>query len=313
MTADTGSFRHQFTIHQIDVVGIPTSRVAFNAFDEHGLLIGLPRLKGESNASYKHRLLDVFVHRANSTYNGLIYAITRDLGLSLFYGAQINPKVHPDGSFQAADPYIKIDGIYIYLYSDYANGILDYQIDRYEPGGNWEHLIRLVDYINQSAYFEASIETGVDPWTRSMVLMNQSSRIRVLAENVPSTNHFQLEHSRVVSGTLFFSDRNIFATEVTSSALLTTTGEYYVDYQNGIVFSYSQPVLGTTARYSYTAYPFQALASPVILYDINGNFKSKLFKQERQDDGTFVDSIPTRTGVDIINEIMSVYPAYWGK
>lgn len=62
----------------------------WNFFDEFGLLLGIPRLFGESNAEYKERILDVFRLPANSTYAGLIKGIARDLDL-------INKEIWPDG------------------------------------------------------------------------------------------------------------------------------------------------------------------------------------------------------------------------
>lgn len=307
-----GSLGFKFEVNQADIVGALAPRVAFNPFDEHGLLLGLPRLRGENNVSYKRRLLDVFVHRANSTYNGLIYGMTRDLGLELFYAIHINPKLLPSGNFICADPLIKFDGIYLYLYSDYYNGILDYQIDRYEPGGNWEHLTRLVTYINQSAHWEATIATGVDPWTRSMTIMQQTNRVYVPLEAVPVTNHFQLENYPLAKHTVFFSDRTIFDTEVESASDVTESGEYWIDYTQGLVFVYDLPLASTVVRYEYYPYPFKALASPIILCDINNTFRRKMFRQELQDDNTYVDSTIRRVGADILHELYSVYPAYFG-
>jgi len=54
----------------------------WNAFDEFGLLLGLERLYGERNAEFKERILDVFRNPGNSTKQGLINAISRDLGIS---------------------------------------------------------------------------------------------------------------------------------------------------------------------------------------------------------------------------------------
>jgi hypothetical protein len=61
---------------------IPQIYNVWNCFDEFGLLLGLPRIPGEKNRAYKARLLDVYVHPANSTYQGLINGISRELGIS---------------------------------------------------------------------------------------------------------------------------------------------------------------------------------------------------------------------------------------
>jgi len=54
----------------------------WNCFDEFGLLLSLSRIPGETNSTYKDRLLDVYTNPANSTYSGLRYGIARELGLS---------------------------------------------------------------------------------------------------------------------------------------------------------------------------------------------------------------------------------------
>jgi len=79
-------------------INIPTP------LDEHGLLLDTERILEESLHAYKLRLLDVNANRANSTYNGLINGITRELGLQkrkalridlkpLYVGSLISPTV----------------------------------------------------------------------------------------------------------------------------------------------------------------------------------------------------------------------------
>lgn len=53
----------------------------WNAFDEFGLLIGLPRLPLERNAEYKARLKDVFRHPPGAHHAGLQASAARELGL----------------------------------------------------------------------------------------------------------------------------------------------------------------------------------------------------------------------------------------
>jgi hypothetical protein len=305
--------RHRFLVDNIArYVGTPVPKTVWNEFDEHGLLEGLYRNKAETNWEYKRRLLDVFINRANSTYRGLVNGITRELGLALFQPVIINPRVASNGEFLAPDPYIKFDGVYLYLYSDYSNDLLDYQIDRYEAGGNYEHLGRLVDLINTTHYFEATLDADVDPYTRSMTIINQSNRIET-EEPVLSSNKFQLEHGRIIRGTIFFKDTNIFATEVGSENLVSSLGKYYIDYYNGVIRSFSIPGIEASVRYSYVDYPFEPWASPVILHDINNdNFKVKMFEQVLLDDGTYTHGVATEIGLDIINELLGVTPMYWG-
>lgn len=53
----------------------------WNYFDEFGALLSCPRLYGEKNEDYKNRILDVFMNTANSTKEGLVNGISRELGM----------------------------------------------------------------------------------------------------------------------------------------------------------------------------------------------------------------------------------------
>ncbi|MGL4820214.1 MAG: hypothetical protein ACRC5C_09555, partial [Bacilli bacterium] len=60
----------------------------WNVFDEFGLMVGIRRLKGERNHSFKTRILDSFKNFRGTTKRGLVNAVSRNLGL-----AQENVKV----------------------------------------------------------------------------------------------------------------------------------------------------------------------------------------------------------------------------
>lgn len=317
ITSSSSILGQQFTINVVDIENRTFSletRTVFNQFDEQGLVLGLSRIRGESNKEYRRRLLDVFVHRANSAYRGLIHGITRELGLSLFQPLQINPKTSlVDGRYFTPDPYIKIDGAYIYLYSDYRNGILDYQIDRFDRGINYGDLGKLVNFINTTTNFEASIESGFSSYIKSMTLINQSNREQIPLESVSTSTCFQLDNDRVVPDSLYFDDSEVFGIEVDSNSLVTGPGKYCVNYRHGIIRTYDTPGIDTGVQYEYSVFPFKPVASNVILHNINSEeFRIKMFEQVLQADGTYVHGLPTELGVDIINELMSVTPMYWG-
>lgn len=309
----TSPLYHSLNISNVQNVGTPLVYQVSNQFDEHGALLGLTRLRGEKNWEYKRRILDVFTHIANSSYRGLVHGITRELGLELTPLLEIGPKLNESGQIMCKDPYVVFDGIWLRLYSDYTNGILDWEIDRYQMGGNFEHLGRLVDMVNTTNFFYASIKDNADPFIRSMTILNQSNREQVTFEMIPSTNRFRLDHQYPAKGTIYFSNRIIFKTEVSSSRLVLSEGQYHIDYNTGIVTSYSIPSQLDYVRYQYNQIPFVALSSPIILHDINDdNFRVKMFEQVLLDNGVYTHGLPTELGVDIINELLSVTPMYWG-
>lgn len=304
---------HRININSIQVVGTPTALNQRNQFDELGDLMSLQRFPGEKNDSFKRRLSDSYVHIANSSYKGLIYGITRELGLTLYSPLVINPRVDNSGNFLAADPLIKFDGALIYLYSDYSNGQLDWIIDRYQTGGNYEHLGSLVELINTTVYFEATLEPNIDSYTRSMSILNQSNIETIPAELITMSQHFSLKNKRAIQGTVLFSDLETFYSEVSSPFEVSRPGQYCIDYLNSIVTTWSPPVTGTRVKYSYYKYPFKPIASPIILNDIsNDNFRTKLFQQILQDDGNYSPGLCEELGTDILNELYSIYSLTWG-
>jgi len=68
------------TIHTIFVA--PSTYNVWNCFDELGMLVSLDRISGEKNKAYKQRILDVYANPGNSTHNGLINSISRELGIA---------------------------------------------------------------------------------------------------------------------------------------------------------------------------------------------------------------------------------------
>lgn len=315
MASTTSNIQVSFDITTISKIVKPTAQVFFNEFDQLGLLLGLPRLTDEGNIDYKARLRDVSIHRANSTYLGLIYGITRELGLSITDAITITANRNVDNTFVATNPGVEFRGPYLYLYEncDINNESIEKTIDRYERDESYT-LQDLVTEINTSLYFTATLATGVDPFTRAITLINESNIKTVFSESLPTTTRIELEYGDIIEGTLFFSSSQVFYHEVATVNDLATSGDYAIDYINGIVFTYDTPPTGLTCRYKYIEDPFVARSSPVIIHSTTSTeFKTKMFEQVLNDLGETINGKPTLLGAYLINEFMSVYPEYWGK
>lgn len=78
----------------------------WNFFDELGALVSCPRLFEEPNVEYKKRILDVFANKANSSKDGLINGIGRELAIrrNLIW-------VNPDKDLELEDPMIVLNSI----------------------------------------------------------------------------------------------------------------------------------------------------------------------------------------------------------
>jgi hypothetical protein len=146
-----------------------------------------------------------------------------------------------------------------------------------------------------------------------MTIFNQTNRGRVVRELVNTSTKFKLKNKDIIQGTLYFSDRDIFETEVDSEDDITVFGEYWVDYLNGLVSVYSESEQ-VYVKYDYMIYPFVAMGSPVILSDIADEKYSPIyFDQIITEDGETINSTANDRGVAYINEVLSVNKTGFGK
>lgn len=292
----------------------PVLHHVFNELDRIGLLLGLPRLEEEKNSVYKRRLFDVLVNRADSSYLGLINGITRELGLNIVDTMRIIPIQDSNGDFLAPVPAIVFDETKCYLYNDFSEGDILLTIDRFEQDeGAWT-LGELRDTINTTAKYSATILDGVDTNLRSMMIYNQKSHDIVPSEEISGSGIvIKLENRNIVQSSLVISSENLF-NRVSSQINLTKRGDFYVDYQSGIVYSYASAAPGDTIRYQFVRDNFIVKSSPVIIHSIqSADFRTKMFEQILDGEGDSVNGLPTPLGADIINELLSVYPTSWGK
>jgi hypothetical protein len=285
----------------------------FNELDRHGVLLSLPRIESERNAAYKQRLLDVFVNRASSTYRGLINGITRELGYSLTETLTIDYVLNPDGTLTYPESALVFQETKCYIYSNFTTGALVATLDRFELDEAYS-LGTLVDLINDTGYFEAVLKDGINANQRAMTIFNQSTLVTVDSEEVSSqSTKVNLRHKNVVDSSFFLVSTNL-KNRVASSTLVSRAGDYYLDLEQGILYTGSVAAPGSAMRYMYRNPTMTFLSSPVILHNLQSvDFKTKMFNQVAQDDGSYVNGAPTQLGADLVNGLLSVYPSTFGQ
>jgi hypothetical protein len=287
----------------------PEPHQVYNEFDNHGLLMSLGRLELERNAAYKRRLLDVYVHRASSTYIGLIHGITRELGLNLVKTLRVVPVVDGDGVPLLPFPAVVFEHTKCTLYSDYTDDDVLLELDRYDLDSDAWSLDGLVDQINATGYFTATLYSGVSGVTRSMTIFNQSSVNIVPSEDISGRgSRVKLDNENLVEGTVSVSSDNL-TERVDTEIELVKSGQYVVDLEEGVILTTSVPSPGSAVRYSYRNDDFIVMSSPVIIHNLqSSDFRTKMF--EEIDEETL--GRPTTRGAFIINELLSVFPSSWG-
>jgi len=302
---------HEFEVSGIAIKGTPVASSVFNELDSHGVALNLPRLPLERNDAYKKRLLDVFARRASSTYIGLLNAMTRELGLEYSKPITIELDSATPTNIQ---PVIEFIENKVFIYSNKATSTLEMEINRSTPGVEGYWLGDLVNKINtESAYFNLTLASGQEPFTRSDTIINQSSSKIVNNFLLRDSNIQVLPNQNIEKNSLVFTDRLAFNKEVNTEVEVTAQGCYFVDYVNGVIKTFSVPPEGVRARYNFHETSFSPVASPVIIRDLQSEiFKELLFSQTVNYDGSQTSGIPTDLGALIINELMSVYPMYFG-
>jgi hypothetical protein len=291
-------------------LAVPQAHQVFNEFDAHGILMGLPRLELERNVSYKHRLLDVMVHRANSTYLGLIYGITRELGLQLKPSLRITMALNPDGTPVLPSPAVVFQDTKCTLYRDIRIGDVIQEFDRWEIEAGFFTLADLTDAINDVPNFTATLLPGVDGTARSLNLFNQTSVQSVVSEDIATGGpRIQLAHQRLIDGTVSINSTNLVR-RVNSETEIRQDGDYYINCFDGMVLSSVAPEPSAAIRYQYSLFETVFATSPVILYNLQSeDFREKMFATLPSGDR----GLPTALGADVVNELLSMYPMTWGK
>lgn len=312
------SVGHSFIVNKVIIEAKPETHNITGSFDYIGQLVDLSRLDGESYRNYKHRVLDVYVNRANATYRGLINGITRELGLLPFEALTVDIKAGSDGLPES--PRIVVDTNEIILYNKWegsSNYSIDKIINTYNRAGNdynGYYIEDLISEINSSTYFTATIGTEVDPKTRSRNLIKISSDKIIASEPILPTTSFRLDNGNILEDTLFFEETEVFQTLKATETEVVREGDYYVNFETGRIVVKTVPSGNGRARYVTRNIPFVAPASPIFIVDFKDpKFREEAFRMETLDDGTIVEGIPKAEAVDIINELFSIKEQYWGK
>lgn len=291
-----------------------TPHSVFNEYDSQGLLLGLPRILEEKNPAYKSRLLDIFVHRSSSTRQGLIFGITRELGLGITDAITVNNLLDGAGEPVLPFPATVFEETKCTLYSDFDNLTVLKVIDRYDLDGTAWTLQELVDEINSTGTFIATLSPEAIANERAMTIFNQSSVKRSISEDLSGKGHrVKLEHENIVLDSITIVSNNLLR-RVNAEVDLTSPGDYYINKTTGLLITNVVPSSDSRIQYQYREDTQVFQSSPVIMHNIQSDdFKTKMYDQDTDEDGNTVNGSPNVLGADIINELLSVFPSNWGS
>jgi len=306
MAVDYGYQGHAFNVtHAGEYTAIPKATTIYNSFDHFGMLIGLQRLPGERNADYRARLLDVYIHRGGAHQDGLINALTRELGLNRREAISI--------STTATNGRIIVGDTYLQLWEDDTNYT---EYDIYSRSSSVYFIKDLVDAIDSNTYFSATLLPGVNGGMPSGILLPKDTMTWQALEPLKNIKRNKLLYTNIVENSVRFSTEGykVFHELVYGIDGIVASGDYYIDYTNNMIYSYDPAPIGTVVSYYYHDFPTKLEISPVNIYEFTSTtFRSKIFEQVLNEEGLYIDGVPTSEAVDYINEIMSVRNMLWGE
>lgn len=310
--------------------GTPTRQKVKNDLDAQGTFLDLPRLPRETNASYFKRLQSVLPLRGGPDHDGLVHGITRELGLEEKIGLKISP-VSASGKWLAPSPHVEVTATELILYSSYTDedtNTIDTTIDIFNRGDGYL-LEDVVSQIQSSQYFVAELGGQMTGKEKSAGLFPGSSATVVSKEWVPANTFFYLSNQDIIPGTLYFSEKEVFASEFSTAIatplstgftiswavtdFVTRTGEYYVDYSAGTVNVKTSASGRGTCRYVYRQFPWYVRWSPVAVYSLRDtNYRDMVFEDETMLDNSVQQGLPSAEGVEVYTQVFERSPCLWG-
>ena len=280
--------------------------------DQIGLKYGLIRYESESLLDFRARVQEVYARPANTSHKGLQYGISRELGARTISAARLRVTRDTDGETVFPSPGIQVTRTKIIFYSDFVNNVIDQEFfltDNFPREGysNAFYLKEIFDYISGSSGFEFDELPDSDNYwlpadhlVPNTNLVTVSSRLRVRAGMT------RLPHKNIIPGT-FVSNNDLFETAVSDIDSISALGEYYISYQEGIVYT-AQDISNTNAlvSYSYFKDPFILEWSSVKVTSLSDeDFFESQFEQEIDEDNA--SYIGARLQPDLVKLMIEAY------
>lgn len=279
-----------------------------NGLDEVGLELGLGRLPGETLANYRQRLLFESRDAAGASWVETVNAVSRPVGGLDPVLMEIELALDANGDPIAPDPYFIISSTQITAYSDYSNLSLDFQL-RMSRYSNW-FVQDLVTALTASPFFNYTglVSDYQYRYLNKLRMGHSHEVVTVSSLNRSYQNNLGYKYIK----TFLPMSSLVFVNEKATQALVVAEGDYYVDYTNGTVFSYT--LQEGSVQLHRRAFPFQVREATVRMMLVNdGDLSGRVQDFALNDDGNFEQSGLSSYGGWLLNQLYEAAPLGWGK
>jgi hypothetical protein len=291
-----------------------------NLFDHFGSILSLPRINGEDNLSYSARIKSVPNRRRGSDYQGLVNGITMELALSQKDVIDVTIK-----SEDVQGKRLLVEEGYIKLYSEWISeedqemGLRPTLEKEARLGTEPIKTIgKLVDWINESEYFTATLIEDTNQTTDFLVQFD--SRI-VVREELPAQEIIHLTYPNIIQGSFALQQNTNLKKEISYNESLESAGEYHIDYQKGVLKCFSAPLNSVKSVYMANRSNFKLTISDIKLVDLATKGAQRLYFNQidkrlytNMSEST-ANGLPTEEMFGIIRELLTAgdFDQYWGE
>jgi hypothetical protein len=293
------------------------------SLDEIGLHLGLSRLPEEEDSDYRRRLALQAKVKPGVSETQFIDSVSRSVGLFEEDIFEIDLVLDGNGDPVAPAPRIEVTSAFLRVWSNYPSSDPELEVNIYSRGDGY-HLEEVKAKLDALSFITVTVlaDTTVPDedsykYKRSWHLKCGDSDRLSFNERLPGSYMTRFYNDdltpRKYIHNCLFSSPLLLSKEKASEDLVVESGDYYVDYTNGILFSYSQA--GGLISYEYREFPYKLTRQPVKvipLYDPDIDF---LRKDQLVDDATGEKKNLSLNsyGAEVTNSLLKGYPLQWGE
>ncbi len=288
----------------------PTRVAVGTALDELGIWLGLSRIEGESLSDYRLRLLLETREPSGPTEIEFVKSLARKVSAKDIPVFRITLVKDGDGIPLAVDPYLEITSSYLRTYSDYENDVIDVEVFFHDRDDGY-FLEDVEDALVASTYFDVEVLAEDYDYWQSKKLRPGNSNVHVPSELVFASTANRLLHGNVVR--LHGSASTVLVTEKDLLTDVLVSGDYFVDYINGVIFTYD--VLSGFISYTYNQFPYDIYWQPIRTYPYLDADKQYFHYDTLISDTTGEPEYVNLNGdgARIANSVLSVHSMTWGE
>jgi hypothetical protein len=279
---------------------VPKTVLLPAGLDEVALDRSLVRLPTESLFDFKRRLLLEHRDPVTNSFDTFKKSPTRQVGLMEKPIARLNLNV------ELERPRLRITSTKLYWWSDF-NEEPDLVLDLVSRKEAY-FLTNVMDALVTLGVFTIDI---LDPnFTYRFSRHLRVDDTRVTTSLLLGENYVNNVQQTLISN-LRFSDPLVFKNEVSTSGDVAETGDFYVDYENGVIFS--NDLQHGYVNFDYAAFPFILWWQPVRVFELNDPDVNILVKDLSNTDVGAEHLDLNWRGAKYLNELSKVYPLEWGE